>query len=617
MKRSFFVLVMGFFILSVGMSAWGAEVAPELFFTMKTTLTANATYTFRFSLWDTDTGGTAWVWSEEKPVKLTGVKINTYLGDSTETGLAGIDFSQQYWVQVERKTKKGFVVVGTRIMLGLTPYAIWALSPAGPQGETGPTGPKGDKGDTGDQGPQGIQGIQGIQGVKGDTGDTGPAGADGADGADGKTVLSGATDPDAGTGVDGDFYINTAANTIFGPKTAGAWGSGVSIVGPQGAKGDTGDTGLQGPKGDKGDTGDQGIQGVKGDTGDTGSQGPKGDKGDTGDQGLQGIQGIQGIQGVKGDTGDTGAKGDKGDTGDTGSQGPAGADGADGADGKTVLSGATDPDAGTGVDGDFYINTASNFIFGPKASGAWGSGVSIVGPQGAKGDTGDTGSQGAKGDKGDTGDQGLQGLQGDKGDKGDTGDQGIQGLQGIQGIQGAKGDTGDTGAAGAQGPQGLQGPQGDAGPQGVQGIQGIQGAKGDTGLSGIAAQAFVAGAGSSVSASLGFLAPTASVTISASGQKVLVDSAKAMGGSTGSGPSALYLSICYKLSTGSITAVSTTYLGPLGNSKGPVVPYGLNAIIDGLATGTYDVGLCGYSSSYTTWDLNYNGYTSAFVFVTP
>jgi len=30
--------------------------------------------------------------------------------------------------------------------------------------------------------------------------------------------------------VDGDFYINTVANTIFGPKAAGVWGSGTSIV---------------------------------------------------------------------------------------------------------------------------------------------------------------------------------------------------------------------------------------------------------------------------------------------------------------------------------------------------------------------------------------------------
>jgi len=47
------------------------------------------------------------------------------------------------------------------------------------------------------------------------------------------------------------------------------------------------------------------------------------------------------------------------------------------------------------------------------------------------------------------------------------------------------------------------------------------------------------------------------------------------------------------------------------------VPMGLNAIITGLGTGTYDVGLCGYSSDASNWDANDYGYTSAFVFVTP
>jgi hypothetical protein len=56
-------------------------------------------------------------------------------------------------------------------------------------------------------------------------------------GADGKTVRNGTSNPVSGTGVDGDFYINTANNTIFGPKTNGTWPSGVSLVGPAGTNG--------------------------------------------------------------------------------------------------------------------------------------------------------------------------------------------------------------------------------------------------------------------------------------------------------------------------------------------------------------------------------------------
>jgi len=64
--------------------------------------------------------------------------------------------------------------------------------------------------------------------------------------------------------------------------------------------------------------------------------------------------------------------------------------GATGAAGKTVLSGAVDPTT-EGVDGDFYINTATNKIFGPKAT-TWPAGVSLVGPAGVDGADGADGA---------------------------------------------------------------------------------------------------------------------------------------------------------------------------------------------------------------------------------
>jgi hypothetical protein len=63
---------------------------------------------------------------------------------------------------------------------------------------------------------------------------TGATGATGAAGTNGKNVLYGAANPSAGIGVDGEFYINTTTNYLFGPKTSGAWGAGVSLVGPAG-----------------------------------------------------------------------------------------------------------------------------------------------------------------------------------------------------------------------------------------------------------------------------------------------------------------------------------------------------------------------------------------------
>jgi len=90
-------------------------------------------------------------------------------------------------------------------------------------------------------------------------------------------------------------------------------------------------------------------------------------------------------------------------------KGPTGATGATGTDGKTVLHGTTAPSSGDGVNGDFYINTTNNNIYGPKASGSWPSGVSLVGPTGATGATGATGSTGPTGATGATGATGTTG----------------------------------------------------------------------------------------------------------------------------------------------------------------------------------------------------------------
>jgi hypothetical protein len=44
----------------------------------------------------------------------------------------------------------------------------------------------------------------------------------------------------------GDFYLDTAAHALYGPKTAGGWGSSTNLVGPQGIQG------IQGPQGPQG-----------------------------------------------------------------------------------------------------------------------------------------------------------------------------------------------------------------------------------------------------------------------------------------------------------------------------------------------------------------------------
>lgn len=64
--------------------------------------------------------------------------------------------------------------------------------------------------------------------------------------------------------------------------------------------------------------------------------------------------------------------------------------------GNTILNGTSNPTT-EGVDGDFFLNTTSSTLFGPKASGTWPSGVSLIGANGADGANGSDGANGADG----------------------------------------------------------------------------------------------------------------------------------------------------------------------------------------------------------------------------
>ena len=94
------------------------------------------------------------------------------------------------------------------------------------------------------------------------------------------SVLNGAGSPvtTGAIGVAGDFYLDTAAHTIYGPKTGANWVgiTAVSLVGTQGAAGTTGTTGTTGAQGIQGLTGTTGAQGIQGLTGTTGPAGSSG-----------------------------------------------------------------------------------------------------------------------------------------------------------------------------------------------------------------------------------------------------------------------------------------------------------------------------------------------------
>jgi hypothetical protein len=108
-------------------------------------------------------------------------------------------------------------------------------------------------------------------------------------GADGKTILNGTAPPSSEIGAEGDFFLDTTNSVLYGPKTSSGWGSGISLIGPQGETGATGAKGDKGSTGDTGPQGDTGPAGPQGPIGLTGATGPKGDTGDTGPAGADGV----------------------------------------------------------------------------------------------------------------------------------------------------------------------------------------------------------------------------------------------------------------------------------------------------------------------------------------
>jgi hypothetical protein len=242
---------------------------------------------------------------------ISGVAAMALVGGGTAAGAAisggPIDASgviHGCWTNAALKGTHIFVLqdAGTTCPQGTTAISWNQQGQAGPAGNTGPAGPAG---------------------AAGAPGPAGAAGAPGLAGQDGNTVFNGTGAPAASVGKDGDFYIDTAADVLYGPKASGTWpNTGTSLVGPPGNTGPAGPAGPAGPKGD---------QGTAGPAGNTGPAGPAG---------------------------------------------AAGAPGPAGQDGNTVLNGTGPPIPSVGKDGDFYIDTSDDVLYGPK-NGAWPvSGVS-------------------------------------------------------------------------------------------------------------------------------------------------------------------------------------------------------------------------------------------------
>jgi hypothetical protein len=153
---------------------------------------------------------------------------------------------------------------------------------------------------------------------------------------------------------------------------------------------------------------------------------------------------------------------------------------------NTILNGKGAPLSKNGINGDFYIDTRSLLIYGPKKSGKWPLPQNLQGPVGANGTDGKNGNEGKTISTASTvaGPTGAQGTQGEKGEKGEKGEAGAPGASGSTGPAGATGATGPQGPSGGGGG-GSAGPAGATGATGATGLTGLTGAKGETGTAGV------------------------------------------------------------------------------------------------------------------------------------
>jgi hypothetical protein len=233
---------------------------------------------------------------------------------------------------------EGFLpVIGTECLIAITPQpgGNWYVVPIpGGGGEPGPPGPEGPEGPEGPMGPVGPTGLTGPQGPIGLTGNTGPTGATGSQGPQGIQGVPGTPGATGATGAAGEVW--------FSGSGAPAGGLAGSIVGDWYLDSATGDFY---------------------------------EKTGTSAWTLRGN--------LKGPTGATGS---------TGSTGAPGTPGMAGAPGSVWRSGAGAPASGTGIVGDWYLNTINGDVYEKTGVSTWTLRDNLTGPQGATGSTGPAGT---------------------------------------------------------------------------------------------------------------------------------------------------------------------------------------------------------------------------------
>lgn len=195
-------------------------------------------------------------------------------------------------------------------------------------------------------------------------------------GEDGRTIHTVSGVPSNSVGVDFDYAIDPLTWTIYGPKEGGVWPAGTVLIGPTGA---AGAAGVKGDKGDKGNKGDTGATGTAGSVIHAGTDAPAPEVGVNGDFFLNltttqfygpktaGSWGVpitlKGIQGIPGE------------------------------DGSQIYRDVNAPVDGEGLPGDYWWDTFSYTLWGPKHPETGWAGTDVV-LKGTKGDKGDPGNDG-------------------------------------------------------------------------------------------------------------------------------------------------------------------------------------------------------------------------------
>jgi hypothetical protein len=197
------------------------------------------------------------------------------------------------------------------------------------------------------------------------------SGGGGGGGGGGNTILTGSGAPSAGAGNTGDLYLDTAATRLYGPKAAGAWGSGVSLIGPAGSTGATGAAGATGNTGATGATGGAGAAAtINVGTVTTGAAGSSASVTNTGTSNAA----VFAFTIPRGDTGATGAAGATGATGATGPAGPVA-----GTTGQIIYNNAGSAGGATVGTGLSLTSGTLAATFDPTTPGAIGGGTAAAG----------------------------------------------------------------------------------------------------------------------------------------------------------------------------------------------------------------------------------------------